>query len=233
MSDNDIYKIGISILDSDYLNLGDELLKIKKSGVDFIHLDVMDGNFVPQTAFGQIMVSHLVKRADIPVNVHLMIKNTDEQIDSYIRLAPDSITVHSETCIHLGRVISAITASGISAGVALNPSTPVSFVENVLDKISSILILTVNPGLGGQDFLECMPAKIRKAREMIRTYKKTENRKSFIDIRVDGGINNSTIMKARDAGADTFIIGSSFFKSSDPTRFIKDLKDLINKNRVI
>lgn len=233
MPDNDIYKIGISILDSDYLDLGKELLKIKKSGADFIHLDIMDGNFVPQVAFGQKMVSHLVKSADIPVHVHLMIKNTDEQIDSYIRLAPDSITVHSETCIHLDRVLSAITANGISAGVALNPSTPVSFAENILDKISSILILTVNPGLGGQDFLENMPAKIRKTREMIRTYKETENRKSIISIRVDGGINSSTIMKAKNAGADTFIIGSSFFRSSDPARFIKDLEDLINRNQII
>ncbi len=233
MPENNIYKIGISILDCDYLNLGQELTRIKESGADFIHLDIMDGNFVSQVAFGQKMVSHLVERAGIPVHIHLMIKNTDEQIESYVRPGPESITVHAETCIHLDKVLSTITGNNIRAGVALNPSTPISFAENVLDKINSILILTVNPGFGGQAFLESMPAKIRKTREMLRSYNEIENRKSIIDIRVDGGINSSTIMKAKNAGADTFIIGSSFFKSSDTVRFIKDLKDLINRNQAI
>ena len=126
-----------------------------------------------------------------------------------------------------------ITENGINAGIALNPSTPISFVENILNRIKSVLILTVNPGFGGQDFIESMLIKIRKTREMIDNYYMVSEKKDFIDIRVDGGINASTIIKAKNSGAGTFIIGSSFFKSSDTVEFIKDLKDLIIKNRVI
>jgi ribulose-phosphate 3-epimerase len=233
MLENNNFKIGISILDCDYLNLGKELKKIEESGADFIHLDIMDGNFVPQIAFGQKMVSHLVKGSDLPVRTHLMIKNTDEQVESYVRHNPDSITVHAETCRHLDRVLSIIADSGISAGVALNPSTPVSFVENVLDRINSVLILTVNPGFGGQDFIEGMNKKIRLTREMINNHCSGSGRKNIIDIKVDGGINTSTIEKARDAGADTFIIGSSFFKSSNPAEFIKELKKILYGKQTI
>ena len=233
MLENHNFKIGISILDCDYLNLGKELKKIEESGADFIHLDIMDGNFVPQIAFGQKMVSHLVKGSYLPVRTHLMIKNTDEQVESYVRHNPDSITVHAETCRHLDRVLSIIADSGISAGVALNPSTPVSFVENVLDRINSVLILTVNPGFGGQDFIEGMNKKIRLTREMINNHYSGSGRKNIIDIKVDGGINTSTIAKARDAGADTFIIGSSFFKSSNPAEFIKELKKILYGKQTI
>ena len=227
------YKIGISILDCNYLDLGRELKKIKESGADFIHLDIMDGNFVSQLAFGQKMLKHLVRESAVPVHAHLMIKNTDEQIDSYIRLKPYSLTVHYETSRHLDNIISKIAAEKIGAGVALNPSTPVSFLEDILYKINTVLILTVNPGFGGQKFIEGMLPKIRKIRRLTDDQLTTSVGKNVINIGVDGGINASTITDAKNAGADTFIIGSAFFKSSDPIKFIRDLRNLLNRNQAV
>lgn len=227
------YKIGISILDCNYLELRNELNKIKKSGADFIHLDVMDGNFVSQLAFGQKMLEHLVKESPLPVHAHLMIKNTDEQIESYIKLKPFLLTVHFETSRHLDNIINLISSEKIGTGVAINPATPVSFLEDVLYKISRILILTVNPGFGGQKFIAGILPKIRKARNLIRNYYENSASKNIIDIGVDGGINTSTISAVKNAGADTFIIGSAFFRSSDPGGFISSIRERLNDNRAV
>jgi len=222
-------KIGISILNADYLNLGYEIKRVKESGADFLHLDIMDGNFVPEMSFGQLAVQNINKISDLPLHIHLMIKNTEQQLDSFIRLKPDHITVHAETCSHLDKVLSDINKEGISSGVALNPSTPLSFLENVLDKLDSILILTVNPGFGGQKFIESMPNKINKCKNMIDDYLKYAKKRKAFDITVDGGINIDTINKARQAGADSFVIGTAFFKSSNPKNFITDLRNEIIK----
>ncbi len=229
----DNYKIGISILDCNYLDLRSELKKIEESGADFIHLDVMDGNFVSQLAFGQKMLELLVKESPVPVHAHLMIQNADEQIESYIRLRPYLLTVHFETCRHLDNIINMIISEKIGAGIALNPSTPVSFLENVLYKINRVLILTVNPGFGGQKFIEGILPKIRKTKGLIKNYYETSDDKNIINIGVDGGINTSTIIAAKNAGADTFIIGSAFFKNSDPVKFISNIRELLSGNQAV
>lgn len=149
-------KIGVSILNANYLNLSSEIKKAINCMIDFIHLDVMDGNFVPEITFGQMMIKNIRKHFSIPVHAHLMIQNTDEQLKSFIETGADLITVHAESCKHLYGCLKLIKDNNIKTGLALNPATPVSVIENMIEMIDNLLIMTVEPGFGGQQLIESM-----------------------------------------------------------------------------
>jgi ribulose-phosphate 3-epimerase len=212
-------KIAPSILSADFSILGEEIKKIERSGADLVHVDVMDGHFVPNITIGPLVVSAIRPLTKLPLDVHLMISNPDSYIESFKEAGADIITVHAEASHHLDRTVSRIRQMGIKAGVSLNPSTPESVLEYVLDKIDMVLIMTVNPGFGGQAFIEGMIEKISRMKEMIL------RRGLSVDIEVDGGINEDTIALVSKAGAGIAVTGSAFFGSKDPEAFVRLLKE--------
>lgn len=212
-------KIAPSILSADFSKLGDEIKKIEESGADMVHVDVMDGRFVPNITIGPLVVSAIRPLTKLPLDVHLMIKEPERYIEAFKDAGADIITVHAEAANHLDRVVSQIHQMGVKAGVSLNPSTHESILDYVLDKIDMVLIMTVNPGFGGQSFIDGMVEKIRRVRKMI-----TE-RNLNVDIEVDGGINEKTITKATSAGANIIVAGSAFFGSENPNAFVSFLKE--------
>lgn len=211
-------KIAPSILSADFSILGEEIKKIEKSGADMVHIDVMDGHFVPNITIGPLVVSAVRPLTKLPLDVHLMISNPDNYLESFKEAGADIITVHAEATHHLDRTVSRIRQMGIKAGVSLNPSTHESVLEYVIDKLDMVLIMTVNPGFGGQTFIEGMLEKISRLKEMI------QRRRLSVEIEVDGGINDNTVSRVSKAGADIFVTGSAFFGSNDPEAFIKLLK---------
>lgn len=212
-------KIAPSILSADFSILGEEIRKIEKSGADMVHIDVMDGHFVPNITIGPLVVSSIRPLTKLPLDVHLMISNPDSYIEAFKEAGADIITVHAEAAHHLDRTVSCIREMGIKAGVSLNPSTPEDVLEYVLDKIDMVLVMTVNPGFGGQEFIGAMLEKITRLKEMIQ-------RKGLsTDIEVDGGINENTIAQVSKAGANVFVTGSAFFGSQDPEAFVRLLKE--------
>ncbi len=227
------FKIEASILNADYLHLGDEIKKAADAGVDFIHLDVMDGNFVPEITFGQTMIKHIKKHSDIPVHAHLMIRNTDEQLPSYIKTGADLIIVHAESCRQMYRCLQQIKDSNIKAGLALNPATPVSYIENVLDLLDYILIMTVEPGFGGQQLIESMLIKIKNAINIIEEYSKKTGKIITCDISVDGGINEHTIKEVVSAGANIIILGTALYNSNEPSRLVTNIRKAAENKLII
>jgi len=226
-------KIGASILNADYLNLGDEIKKAIDAGVDFIHLDVMDGNFVPEITFGQMMIKHIKKCSDIPVHAHLMIKNTDEQLPSYIKTGADLIIVHAESCRQLYRCLQLIKDSNVKAGLAINPATPVSYIENVLELLDYLLIMTVEPGFGGQLLIESMIPKIKNALYIMEDYGKKTGKIISCDIAVDGGINEHTIKRVVNAGANIITLGTALYNSADPGNVVSNIKKAAEPELII
>ncbi len=212
-------KIAPSILSADFSILGEEIQKIERSGADLVHIDVMDGHFVPNITIGPLIVSAVRPKTKLPLDVHLMINDPDRYIEAFKDAGADIITVHAEAVRHLDRVVTRIREMGIKAGVALNPATPENALDYVLDKIDMVLVMTVNPGFGGQRFIEGMTGKIAKIRDMITS------RKLTVDIQVDGGINEATVSKVAAAGANIMVAGSAFFGSHDPTAFVRLLKE--------
>jgi len=226
-------KIGISILNADYLNLNTEIEKAINCGADFIHLDVMDGNFVPEITFGQMMIKNIKKYAAIPVHAHLMIQNTDEQLKSFIKTGADLITVHAESCRHLYSCLKLVKDNNIKTGLALNPATPISVIENIIEMIDSILIMTVEPGFGGQQLIESMLIKISKTAAILKEHNKISGKTYNFDIEVDGGINEETVKKVTDSGANVIIVGTAFYNSNEPAKIISDLKKAALKTLII
>jgi ribulose-phosphate 3-epimerase len=184
----------------------------------------MDGHFVPNITIGPLIVSAVRPKTKLPLDVHLMINDPDRYIEAFKDAGADIITVHAEAVRHLDRVVTQIREMGIKAGVALNPATPENVLEYVLDKIDMVLVMTVNPGFGGQRFIEGMTGKIAKIRDMITS------RKLTVDIQVDGGINEATVSKVAAAGANIMVAGSAFFGSHDPTAFVSLLRSNQNIN---
>ncbi len=212
-------KIAPSILSADFARLGEEVRAIAAAGADYVHVDVMDGHFVPNITIGPLVVGGLRPVTDIPFDVHLMIENPDLYIPEFARVGADIITVHQEAVSHLHRTVQLIKSLGKQAGVSINPATPVSTLEVILADIDLVLIMSVNPGFGGQSFIEsCLP-KIKELREMI------DARGLQIELEVDGGVKLDNIGRIAAAGADVFVAGSAVFGSDDYAGTIAGLKE--------
>ena len=209
-----------SLLASDFANLQREVEMINQTEADWFHVDVMDGNFVPNISFGLPSVKAVAKHAKKPLDVHLMIENPDKYISAFKDAGADYLTVHYEACTHLHRTIQAIRAAGMKPGVALNPHTPVSVLEEVIQDLDLVLIMSVNPGFGGQKFIETAVDKTRKLKALI-----TEKSANTL-IEIDGGVNTDTGARLLEAGADALVAGSFVFKSESPAATISDLKGL-------
>lgn len=207
-------KISPSMLASDYANLKNELEKCEKGGADLIHLDVMDGHFVPNISIGAPVIAAMKKVCSVPFDVHLMISDPYFYADDFIGAGADIITFHTECDSDIEKTIDKIISGGCKAGLAVKPDTPIEAVYPYLDKLSMVLVMTVEPGFGGQSFMESVMPKVRAVREKC----------PGIDIQVDGGINTETVKIAGAAGANVFVAGSAVFKSDDPAKTIKTLK---------
>ena len=216
-------KLAPSILDVDFTCLERELRKIESGGADLLHLDIMDGNFVPNISFGPKIVKSIKSITSLPLEVHLMVEKPENHIRSFIDAGGDIIIVHYETSKHLDRLIQIINEADVKSGIALNPATPLSVIEYLINKIDILLLMTVNPGFGGQKFIPEMTAKIEKARKII------DNQKKSISLEVDGGINLDNISEVIKAGAEIIVVGQIISKSANPEMIIKKIKNLMNK----
>ncbi|HHX54779.1 MAG TPA: ribulose-phosphate 3-epimerase [Clostridiales bacterium] len=203
-----MYKLAPSILAADFSNLGRDVKEIENAGVEYLHIDVMDGMYVPTISFGAPIVRSLRKVSSLVFDVHLMIEDPIRLIDEFVEAGADNITVHAEACIHLHRTITAIKEKGVKVGVSLNPSTPLNVLEYVLDELDMVLLMSVNPGYGGQSFLPLTIEKIKSLKEMI------DKKDLKIDIEVDGGLSTDNVHLVLDAGANVIVAGTAVFKNN-------------------
>lgn len=211
-------KIAPSMLSADFANLTSEIRKVEQAGADMLHIDIMDGHFVPNLTFGPPVVSAIKKVTKMPFDVHLMVKNPETLIADFARAGADIITVHAETAPHLHRLLQNIKELGLRAGIALNPSTSLSTIEEVLDIADIVLIMSVNPGFGGQKFIPSAVNKIVRLKKMI------DERKLKVDIEVDGGINSNTARDVVNAGANVLVAGSAVYGAPDAAMAIKNIR---------
>ncbi|MGK0386465.1 MAG: ribulose-phosphate 3-epimerase [Patiriisocius sp.] len=213
--------IAPSVLAADFANLQRDIEMINNSDADWFHIDIMDGVFVPNISFGMPVLRDIAKHATKIIDVHLMIVEPDRYISTFKNLGADILTVHYEACTHLHRTLQAIKAEGIQAGVALNPHTSISLLEDTIQDIDLVCLMSVNPGFGGQSFIENTYDKVVALKELIT--RKGANTK----IEIDGGVTNKNAKQLADAGADVLVAGSYVFKSENPTKTIVDLKELL------
>lgn len=215
-------KIAPSILSADFLRLGEEIKAAEEAGADMLHLDVMDGHFVPNITIGPFVIEAIRKITKLPLDVHLMIEEPDRYIKEFIKAGADLLTVHIEASVHLHRTIHWIKESGIRAGVSLNPATPVWSLDNILHDLDLVLVMSVNPGFGGQDFIPHVLEKIKTLKSMIRE----KGLQTLIE--VDGGIKYDNAREVASAGADILVMGSGFFNAKDYKDLVKDLRKLLD-----
>ncbi|WP_404466581.1 ribulose-phosphate 3-epimerase [Planococcus rifietoensis] len=211
-------KIAPSILAADFAKLGQEVKEVEKAGADWIHIDVMDGHFVPNITMGPIVVDALRPLTELPLDVHLMIENPDRYIEDFAKAGADYITVHVEACPHLHRTIQLIRSFGVKPGVVLNPHTPIETIQHVLEDIDLVLFMTVNPGFGGQKFIHSVVPKVAALSQLIK------DKGLSVDIQIDGGINEETIVPCAQAGANVFVAGSAIFGKQDRTQALQAIK---------
>ncbi len=211
-------KIAPSILSADFARLGEEIVRVAEAGADLIHVDVMDGHFVPNLTIGPPLIKAIRKTTDLPLDVHVMITNPDETFGDYISAGADYLTVHVEASTHLHRTIQAIKEKGAKAGVTLNPATPLSAVEEILPYVDLLLIMSVNPGFGGQSFIPSSMEKLRSARKLIK------ERGLSVEIEIDGGVKVDNIAEISEAGADIFVSGSGIFRTPDYKETIQKMR---------
>lgn len=212
-------KLSPSILSADFSKLGEQVKEIERYGADWVHIDVMDGMFVPNISFGMPIIKSIRKLTDLTFDVHLMIEEPGRYIKDFVDAGADMITIHYEADRHIDRTISYIKSFGIKAGIALNPGTPVSMIENLIEKVDMVLIMSVNPGFGGQKYIEYCGRKI----EEVKALKDKYNKEMYIQ--VDGGIDITNIDKVIKAGANSIVAGSAVFKNNEIEKNIEALKD--------
>ena len=211
-------KIAPSILSADFSKLGEEIKDVERGGADYIHVDVMDGHFVPNITIGPLIVDSIRPITKLPLDVHLMIENPDQYIEDFAKAGADYITVHVEACRHLHRTIQLIKSMGVKAGVVLNPATPVQLIEPIIEDVDMVLLMSVNPGFGGQKFISSVLPKIKQVKDM--AVEKGLN----LEIEVDGGVNEETALLCVEAGATVLVAGSAVFNQSDRCEAISRLK---------
>ncbi|MBU3178975.1 ribulose-phosphate 3-epimerase [Clostridium estertheticum] len=211
-------KIAPSILSADFSRLGEHIKQLDEYGADMIHIDVMDGMFVPNISFGTPIIKSIRKLTRIPFDVHLMIEEPSRYVEEFVHAGADIITVHYETDRHIDRTINYIKSLGVKVGVALNPATPVALIKHLISNVDMVLIMTVNPGFGGQKFIEYCSDKVKEVRELSNIYNKD------IMIQVDGGIDESNIQGVVSSGANVIVAGSAVFKNDDIEKNIKKLR---------
>ena len=216
------YRIAPSILSADFARLGEEVAEVIRAGADLIHFDVMDNHYVPNLTFGPMVCAALKPYATVPVDVHLMVEPVDDLIHAFAKAGANIITFHPEASRHIDRSLGLIKEYGCQAGLVLNPATPVNILENVLDKLDMVLLMSVNPGFGGQSFIPNTLVKIRKVREVLDEYERQSGR--HIALEVDGGVKTDNIAEIAAAGADTFVAGSAIFGKPDYKAVIDEMR---------
>lgn len=211
-------KIAPSILSADFSKLGEEIIAVDQAGADYIHIDVMDGHFVPNITIGPLIVEAVRPVTKLPLDVHLMIENPDHYIETFAKAGANYITVHVEACRHLHRTIQNIKSFGVKAGVVLNPATPVESIQHIIGDIDMVLLMSVNPGFGGQTFIPEVLPKIRKVKEM------AEQKGLSVEIEIDGGVNPETARQCIEAGATVLVAGSAVYNQKDYKQAISQLR---------
>jgi ribulose-phosphate 3-epimerase len=211
-------KIAPSILSADFARLGEEIKDVERGGADYIHVDVMDGHFVPNITIGPLIVDAIRPVTKLPLDVHLMIENPDQYIEAFAKAGADYITVHVEASRHLHRTIQLIKSTGVKAGVVLNPATPVDSLKHIIEDVDMVLLMSVNPGFGGQKFITSVLPKIRQVKEL------ADSLNPELEIEVDGGVNEETAKLCVEAGANVLVAGSAVFNKEDRGAAIASLR---------